>query len=199
VSTFKYAIALTGSIATGKSSTSRLFSSWGFEVIDLDTIAHQMLESQQAQIVRLFGAACIREGCVDRKMLGSIVFADAEKRSMLESLLHPLIYRESVRLAEDLDRKKKPYLVDIPLFFERNSYAISRSIVVYAPKKIQLRRLIEREGYTTKEALQRINAQIDIEEKKKRATYIIDNSGDLEQLEKECLRVRDIILEENWL
>jgi len=199
VSTFTYAIALTGGIATGKSTVSRLFSSWGFEAIDLDEISHLVLESQKEKISALFGTAYIKEGHVDRRALGKTVFADTQKRNMLESLLHPLIHREVTRIAQDLDKRKQPYLVDIPLFFERNSYAIPRSIVVYTLPEIQLQRLVKREGYTTEEALQRINAQIDIEEKKKWATYVIDNSGDLEQLEKECLRVRDVILEENWL
>ncbi len=199
MSRFAYAIALTGSIATGKSTVSRLFASWGFEVIDLDEISHLVLESQREKISALFGAVYIKEGHVDRKALGKTVFVDTQKRNMLESLLHPLIHEEVMRIAQELDKKERPYLVDIPLFFERNSYAIFRSIVVYTPPEIQLQRLIKREGYTTGEALQRINTQIDIEEKKKRATYVIDNSGDLEQLEKECLRVRDVVLEENWL
>jgi len=193
VSVFQYAIALTGGIATGKSSAAKLFGSWGFEIIDLDMIAHKVLDEQQEKISELFGAACVVEGRVDRRALGKQVFADTEKRKKLEALLHPLIRQEAANRASILDASGKPYLVDIPLFFELNSYPITRSILVYAPREIQLQRLMQRDGYSIQEATQRIDAQMNIETKKQQATFVIDNSGDLAQLERECRRVKDII------
>ena len=196
---FAYAVALTGGIATGKSSVAEIFSGKGFEIIDADKIAHQVLDAQAEQIATLFGMAYLTEGRVDRRALGRLVFADAQKRKALESLLHPLIQKEIASLSEMLDRKKSPYLVDIPLFFESDAYPITETIVVYAPKEIQIRRLMQREGYTQEEALQRIAAQMDIEAKKAQATYVIDNSGDRDQLARECQRVRHAILVKNWL
>ena len=199
MSAFVHAIALTGSIATGKSSAAKLFASWGFEIIDLDAVTHQVLDTQREKISALFGTECVTDHGVDRTALGRQVFGDTDKRKCLESLLHPLIRQEAEQRAEKLDQQGKPYLVDIPLFFELESYPIRESIVVYTPREIQLQRLMQREGYTMQEALQRIDAQIDIEEKRKRATYVIDNSGDLAQLERECLRVKDMILAKNAL
>ena len=193
MSIFKYAIALTGGIATGKSSVAKLFNAWGFEIIDLDTVAHQVLDGQQEKISELFGATCITRGRVDRRALGKQIFSDIKKRKKLEALLHPLIRQEAVRKAHILDAFGKPYLVDIPLFFELHSYPIARSIVAYAPRKIQLQRLMRRDEYSTQEAAQRIDAQMSIETKKKQATFVIDNSGDLAQLESECRRIRDLI------
>ncbi len=193
MSIFKYAIALTGSIATGKSSVAKLFDAWGFEIIDLDTVAHQVLDRQQEKISELFGETCITRGRVDRKALGKQIFSDTEKRKKLEALLHPLIRQEAVKKAHILDAFGKPYLVDIPLFFELHSYPIVRSIVVYAPRKIQLQRLMRRDECSTQEATQRIDAQMSIEIKKQQATFVIDNSGDLVQLERECRRVRELI------
>jgi dephospho-CoA kinase len=193
VSVFKYAIALTGGIATGKSSAAKLFGAWGFDIIDLDTIAHRTLDEQQGKISELFGATCITGGRVDRKALGKQVFADTEKRKKLEALLHPLIRQEAVKKAHILDAFGTPYLVDIPLFFELHSYPITRSIVVYTPREIQLQRLMQRDGYSMQEATQRIDAQMNIETKKQQATFVIDNSGDLAQLERECRRVRGLI------
>ena len=109
-------------------------------------------------------------------------------------MLHPLIYVRIVEKAMLLDKRAEPYIVDIPLFFEGGRYAIENVIVVYAKKEQQLKRLIQREGYSEKEALARINAQIDIEEKRKNATYVIDNSGDLKQLQHETERIREEIL-----
>ena len=194
---FRYAIVLTGSISTGKSTVSKLFASLGFHIIDADQIAHQVLDEQNQAIAEMFGKALIHQGKVDRKALGAIVFVDSDKRKKLEALLHPLIYNEIERLSAQQDKLGKPYFIDIPLFFEGGRYPIEKSLVVYATKEQQLERLMNREGYTKEEALNRINTQIPVEEKRKRASYVIDNSGTLTQLEKECERVKEEILNDS--
>ena len=194
---FKYAIALTGSIATGKSSTVKLLEDAGFHIIDADQIAHQILDEQHQSIADLFGETLVSEGKVDRKALGAIVFADSNKRKALEALLHPLIYKEIERLSVEQDKWEKPYFIDIPLFFEGGRYPIEKSLVVYTTEEQQLERLMHREGYTKEEALNRIQTQIPVEEKRKLASYVIDNSGTLTQLEKECERVKREILNDS--
>jgi dephospho-CoA kinase len=194
-----HAITLTGGIATGKSSAGKIFSGYGFEIIDADSIAHQMLDLQAEKIAELFGAAYLLEGKVDRKALGSLVFGEEKKRKALEALLHPLIREEIIWQAKQLDTVGKPYLVDLPLFFESGQYPFPEVIVVYSPRERQLARLIERNGYSVEEAESRLAAQIDIEEKRAKADYLIDNSGDRDQLERECQRVRDLILAKNKL
>jgi len=119
---FNHAIALTGGIATGKSTASSYFRTLGFAVIDADTIAHEVLEDQRSAIGRMFGEAIVSGGRVDRKALGRIVFADAARRRELESLLHPLIQEEIARRASAEDAHGKPYFIDIPLFYERAVY-----------------------------------------------------------------------------
>jgi dephospho-CoA kinase len=197
VMAFQYAIVLTGSIATGKSSTVKLLEASGFHIIDADKIAHKILDEQHEAIAEKFGETLVHEGKVDRKALGAIVFSDKSKRKELEALLHPLIYDEIERLSIEQDRLKKPYFIDIPLFFENKRYPIERSLVVYTTEEQQLERLMQREGYTKEEALNRIHSQIPIEEKRKLATYVIDNSGTLTQLEKECERVKEEILHDS--
>ena len=194
---FKYAIALTGSIATGKSSTVKLLEASGFHIIDADKIAHKILDEQHQAIAEKFGETLVHEGKVDRKALGDIVFSDNTKRKALEALLHPLIYNEIERLSVEQDRLGEPYFIDIPLFFENKRYPIEKSLVVYTTEEQQLERLMQREGYTKEEALNRIQAQIPVEEKRKLATYVIDNSGTLTQLEKECERVKEEILNDS--
>ncbi len=194
---FKHAIALTGSISTGKSTTVKLLEASGFHIIDADTIAHQILNEQHQAIVEMFGEEFVKDAKVDRKALGAVVFSDEEKRKKLEALLHPLIYDEIKRLSMEEDKLEKPYFVDIPLFFESRRYPIERSLVVYATEKQQLERLMSREGYTEEEALKRINTQIPIEQKRKLATYVIDNSGTLTQLGQECERVKKEILNDS--
>ena len=191
---FEYAVALTGGIGTGKSSATMLLSLYGFRFIDADKITHRVLDENLEGITDLFGTEYVAGGKVDRGKLGKLVFADKVKRQDLEALLHPLIYDEIVRLSEEQDAFRKPYIIDIPLFFEGDRYPISQSIVIYAPKEKQLERLMKRDGYSEEEAMRRIDSQMDIEEKRKRAVYVIDNSGDLKQLQRECDRVKDEII-----
>jgi len=191
---FGYAIVLTGGIATGKSTVVKCFLEAGFAVIDADKIAHQLLDEQSEKIAEMFGETLVKEGKVERKALGAIVFSDTVKREKLEALLHPLIYDEIEQQAQMLDGLKMPYIIDIPLFFETERYPIEKSIVVYAKEEQQLERLMRRDGYNIKEARKRIDSQMSIEEKRKRATYVIDNAYDLQQLKDECNRVKEDIL-----
>ena len=192
--TFKYAVVLTGSIATGKSSTAGILKKMGFEIIDADSISHAILNEQHQQVSEIFGEDMVEKGIVNRKALGAIVFADEQKRKSLEQLLHPLIYKRIKVLSENLDAKKLPYLIDIPLFFETNRYPIEKILLVYTPLDIQLKRLMQRDKTQKIDAQKRIDTQISIEEKVKHANYVIDNSGTLAELERECLRVKEEIL-----
>jgi len=191
---FKYAYALTGGIATGKSSVIELLSRSGFRVIDADKVAHEVLDEQSHKISELFGEHFVNDGKVDRKRLGSMVFSDPEKRKVLESLLHPVIYTKIAALSDTLDKRAEPYIVDIPLFYERGRYAIEDVIVVYATKEQQLERLMQRDEHSKEEALARIESQIDIRQKRDNATHVIDNTGNLKQLEFETERIKNKIL-----
>ncbi len=192
---FQNAIVLTGGIATGKSTVSSLMALSGFRIIDADKIAHSVLDNSQEEIARAFGERYIADGRVDRKALGALVFADTQMRKELEKIVHPKIKAEIESQAKKQESFGKPYLIDIPLFFEREGvYNIDKVIVVYAPKELQLERLIKREGLSKTEALQRIDAQLPIEHKREKATFLIDNSKDLHHLQNECERVKKEIL-----
>ena len=191
----KNAIVLTGGIATGKSTASALMQLLGFRVIDADKIAHEVLDNSINDIKRVFGSEYIKQGKVDRKALGALVFANSDKRKELEDIVHPRIKDEILARAKEQEKLNKPYLIDIPLFFEREGvYDIDKSIVVYAPLELQLKRLMQRDSLSKEEAMQRINAQLPIELKKQKATFLIDNTKDLAHLQKECERVKEEIL-----
>ncbi len=192
---FEHAVVLTGGIASGKSTAGALLSMLGFRIIDADAIAHKVLQEQAPCIAELFGREYLdAEGKVDRKALGSLVFADASARRELEAIVHPPIREEIRRQSEEQERFAKPYLIDIPLFYETGDYPVEKVVVVYAPRSTQRERLVQREGLSEAEAEARLDAQLDIEEKRRRATWVIDNSGDLKQLQWECERVREEIL-----
>ncbi len=192
---FEHAIVLTGGIATGKSTVVQFFLEESFYVIDADKIAHLMLDRHQQDIADLFGSEYIVDGKVDRRALGGLIFFNPKEKLRLEKLLHPLIFSEIERLAIQQDKLKKPYIIDIPLFFEsKGRYPIKKSILVYAPKERQLERLMKRDGSNNKEAQQRIDSQLPIEKKRSLSTYLIDNSKDLKNLQHECVRVKEQLL-----
>ncbi|MEK6659756.1 MAG: dephospho-CoA kinase [Campylobacterota bacterium] len=183
---FAYAIALTGGIATGKSTVASLLALNGMRVIDADSISHEILDASIEWVRENFGNEFIKGSKVDRSNLGRLIFSDNEAKKKLESFLHPKIRAEIEQRSIKQDGFKFPYLIDIPLFFENGAYDIKESVVVYTPADIQLERFMKRNGYSKEESIRRIASQMDIEEKKKRATWVIDNSKDLKHLQREC-------------
>jgi len=190
---FRYAIALTGGIATGKSTVASLLALHGLRVIDADAIAHRLLDENSAWVAETFGGHYVQNGKVLRSELGKVIFSETAAKAKLEAYLHPKIREAIEEESERQDRFAFPYLIDIPLYFETQAYPIEDSVVVYTPKPIQLQRFMKRSGFEEAEALRRIESQMDIEEKKKRATWVIDNSGNLKHLQEECERFVETI------
>jgi dephospho-CoA kinase len=128
-----------------------------------------------------------------RSSLGKLIFADASKKRALEEYLHPKIKDAITKESIKQDKLGFAYIIDIPLFFETKNYDIKESVVVYAPKELQLARLMKRDGFSKEEALGRIESQMDLEKKKALATWVIDNSKDLAHLQDECERFVDLL------
>jgi len=183
---FKYAIALTGGIATGKSTVASLLALHGLRVIDADAIAHRLLDENSGWVADTFGPQYVQNGKVLRGELGKVIFSDPEAKAVLEAYIHPRIRQAIEEESERQDAFRFPYLIDIPLYFETQAYPIADCVVVYTPKATQLLRFMKRSGFDEAEALRRIDSQMDIEEKKSRATWVIDNSGNLKHLQAEC-------------
>ena len=186
---FKNAIALTGGISTGKSTVCNLFKLHGFLTIDADLIAHRLLDENSDKIASMFGEKYVENGKVIRKELGKIIFSNEENKLKLEALLHPLIKEEIIKESRIFEEQNKPYFVDIPLFFEKMHYPIPKSLVIYTPKDIQIQRLMKRDNIDENEAKLKISNQMDIEEKKKLADMVIDNSQNLKHLQAEVERI----------
>ena len=186
---FKNAIALTGGISTGKSTVCNLFKLHGFLTIDADLIAHRLLDENSDKIASMFGEKYVENGKVIRKELGKIIFSNEENKLKLEALLHPLIENGIIKESKIFEEQNKPYFVDIPLFFEKMHYPIPKSLVIYTPKDIQIQRLMKRDNIDENEAKLKISNQMDIEEKKKLADMVIDNSQNLKHLQAEVERI----------
>lgn len=189
---------LTGGIATGKTTVANLFREKGIYIIDADLIAREVVKKGMPawrMIKEEFGDEILREdGELDRKKLGSIVFSSKEKIQKLNSIVHPFV-RE--RMMEEIERAismEKNILLDIPLLFENGIHQWLRPVIlVYAPLEVQIERLMKRDGLSREECEKRIRAQMPIEEKKKLADYIIDNSSDISKTKRQVEEVYEKI------
>jgi len=176
-------IGLTGSIASGKSTVSAMLREIGAPVIDADAIVHDLQRPGTPvlqAIAREFGPEVLRaDGSLDRQALGRIVFADAGRRRALEAIVHPAV-RAEIRRQMDLHRQagSPAVVLDIPLLFESGwDRMVDEVWVVYVDAATQKARLIARSGLSPEEAEARIAAQMDLEEKARRADRVIDNRG----------------------
>lgn len=182
---YEHAIVLTGGIATGKSTVSALLKEQGFDIIDADVISKAILPLHVKDVEQLFGSTVVVDGRIDRKALGSLIFNSKTEREKLNAFLHPLIREEILRQSEILEQKQKPYIIDIPLYFESDGYDCKVVVVVYAPIEVQRKRLMIREDFSKEEAQKRIDAQISIEDKRIQADFLINNSFDRKFLDEE--------------
>ena len=176
---FKRGIVVTGGIGTGKSTFITLVKIYGYPVIDADQIARQLFQELKGEIKKRFGTS-------NRRELGKIVFKEVEKLRELERLLQPQIREKILKKAEELEKLGIPYFVDIPLYFEKQNYPeFKKVVVIYAPRSVQIKRVIERDGRSRDEVEAILANQLDIEEKKKKATYLIDNGSSLKKLQQQ--------------
>ena len=179
-------IGVTGGIATGKSTVDRMLEAHGAAVIDADQLARDVVrrgEPALQEVAARFGSDVIQpDGSLDRERLGKIVFADPEARRDLDQITHPRIAELTRdRIAEALASPALLVAVDIPLLFENARESMFEGVLlVYAPREVQIRRLRERNGLDEAAALQRLAAQLPIDEKRERATWIIDNTQGLD-------------------
>ena len=196
-------VGLSGSIATGKSTVSRMFAHLGARVIDADLLAREVVMPGQPAFVRIaeeFGPQIVQEdGSLDRKTLAALVFADAAKRKRLEEITHPAIGARQQRILSVLDEEAFEGVViwDVALLFEGGGVAkMDRVVVVYAHPETERRRLMERDGLSAADASARIASQMPISEKAKLAHHVIDNSGTREETERQVGAVYGALLAE---
>lgn len=179
-------IVLTGSIATGKSQVSNYLKNNGIKVIDADLIARDVANYKivKNKIKREFGDDLYINDQLDRKKLAEIIFSRKIHRQKLNSIMHPEIYKKIKKESESADGL---VFIDIPLLFENEDlnkkYGLDFDEIwlVYVDRETQIKRLMNRDGISREYAEEKINSQISVEEKRKKADVIIDNSGTLEE------------------
>jgi dephospho-CoA kinase len=179
-------IGLTGGVGSGKSTVAAMLRELGAEVLDADEAAHAAYEPGSPgfdAVVREFGRDYVRDGRIDRKKLGELVFHDPDARQRLNAIVHPLVREWMVRrTAEAAERDFAIVVQDVPLLYENGLESLFNSVVlVYVSEELQLERLVEGRGIDADRALAMIAAQMPIEKKRELAHHVIDNSGTIDQ------------------
>ena len=180
-------IGLTGGIACGKSTVSKILRSLGAKVIDADAVAHALSQPKQplydAYVARFGAEILTAQGTLDRAAIGRIIFKDPNVRAEIDALAHPLIQAAVEQQMQAVCRNAPAIVLDVPLLFEAGWEVLTDEVwVVSLPEAAQLMRLMERDpAMTEEEARARIAAQMPLSEKRARADVVIDNSGTKEE------------------
>ena len=178
-------IGLTGGIGTGKSTVSAYLAQKGCKIIDADLISHQMTEAGSPCLAEIRDAFCedvfLRDGNLDRKKVGRLVFADATKKKTLEQIITRRVIEKTLRILQDCRAQQEDLVVlDAPLLFECGMQRYTdETWLVVCRTETRLRRIAARDGLAEEDIQKRIANQMSTEQKEKLADYIIDNSRDL--------------------
>ena len=194
-------IGITGNIGCGKSTAAAILAGFGAHVIDADAVVHRLLDpgsSVYDRVIEAFGQSVTHsDGRINRRALGDVVFADPDKRALLNSLIHPEVLRVILRRIDDLEKEDPDgvAVVDAALLVETGLHEdFETLIVVTCPPEIQVERIMRRDGLGPSEAQSRMAAQMPAEEKAKVADYRIDNSGSKDDTRGQLRRIYDLIL-----
>ncbi len=187
-------IAITGNVATGKSTVCRILKDHGASTLSSDTIIHQLLANDPScieQVISLFGSKVITDKKIDRKKVADIVFSDEEKLKALESLLHPLLLR---RIDEEFKKveaegKEDYFVVELPLVQEIGREKDFDFIVAVVSDNDEAMKRFTQAGFTRNSFLKRNARQWDPEKKAKHADYVIENDGTFEDLKQKILEM----------
>ena len=180
-----YFLGLTGGIASGKSTADEFFKKKKIPIIDSDLIAHKIMEIGQngyKAVVDYFGTDILNDDqTINRRKLGGIVFNDKAKLKKLNELTHPLVHQEiKQQMAQYRANQENLVVIDVPLLFESSFESLCNGVLVISISP----ELMKRNDFTKKEAIVRINNQMPLSEKEKRATYVVANTGTIGDLEK---------------
>lgn len=197
-----YVLALTGGIATGKSTADDFFRKKNIPIIDCDQIAHELMEPGNASwqaIKDHFGMEYLNsDQTINRKKLGQLVFSNKQALSELNQVTHPLIFDKTVAKIKEY-RDFALVILDAPVYFEAGldkKHVTNGVLVITLPEQLQIERLKKRNNLTDQEAIKRINSQIPLVEKEKMANFVVANTGTIKELENKLEQILIKIKEE---
>ena len=191
---FEMIIGITGPIGSGKSTVAKLFSRYHFSRIDADEIAHELLKNSEIKnkIIKEFGNKILdKQKNIDRKKLGSIVFNDNVQLKKLNSIMHTTIIKEIKNKINKTKNKcgdDAKIIIDAPLLFETETEHVADKIIVVKSKKENIFKRLDKKF--SKDQIEKIlKAQMPLEDKIKRADFVIENNDDLKDVEKQVIGV----------
>ena len=187
-------VALTGNIASGKSTVQKILEDKGFKVFDADKIGHKILENEQKTIIDAFSGYDISENNkISRQKLGKLVFENEVLRKKLESIVHPEIEKEILKIFKRYEKEEFVF-VGIPLLYEaKMDNLFDKIIVICTDENLRIKRIIERDNLSKAEAQNRINSQMPQDKKIKLADFVIENNSDYENLKNEVDKILKLI------
>lgn len=192
-------IGLTGGIASGKSTVSKAFTELGINVIDADVIAREVLILYPELLEKIrstFGDHFFKEdGSLDRKALGNYIFKYSSERLKLDNIMLPPIKEEIFKRIDELEKSGiKICIVDAATLIEQGIHKqMDMNILVWVEKNTQIERLRKRDKISIEQAMNRINSQMSLDEKKKHVDFIIDNDKDLEYMKEQVEEILKVI------
>ncbi|WP_456398517.1 dephospho-CoA kinase [Mesoaciditoga sp.] len=176
-------VAITGGIATGKSTVAKFVKEMGYHVIDADKVGHEILKKDDVKelLIKEFGISLNEKNEIDRKTLGKIVFSDRKKLELLNSIIHPRIVSEILKKISQLSKKGvREVFVEAAVLFEMKfDRYVDYVIVTDCSNELRISRLMKRNHISREEAIARLKAQLKREEFLKRANYVINTSKSL--------------------
>lgn len=186
-------VGLTGGIASGKSHVAARLAGAGFRALDLDRVGHEVIAPDgpaYAEVAAAFGSGILgKGGAIDRKALGSLVFADPAARARLNAIVHPRIRAEEARLL-DASRDAPVAVIEAALLVETGQHLrFDRLVVAHCGAEEQQRRLISRDGLDEAAAAVRLRAQMPSDDKRRFAHYVVDTSGSVLETHRDADRV----------
>ena len=193
---------ITGGIGSGKTTVCKMFEKLGIPVYYADDRAKYLMQHEHFlidQIKKNFGEDVYINGTLDRKLLASKVFNDPVKLALLNSLVHPAVFRDTERWMEEQREKKVPYVLkEAALLVETGSYkSLDKLLVVTAPLNTRIERVSERDKIGEEEIMARVKNQLPEDDKVKLASFVITNNGSLKELEQQVLKIHHKMIEEN--
>lgn len=185
-------VGLTGGMGAGKSTVSAYLRDRAIPVVDADQIVHRALAKGGAayrRVVRLFGQSCVGpDGELNRGVLAQAVFSNRRLRKQLESILHPLVFKEIKRRVAA--HRRGLLVLDVPLLFETGlDRWVDHTVTVWAPRSVCLARMTASKRWTRPDAVRRLKAQMSPREKRRRSDFLLDNSGSRRDLYRQIDRL----------
>lgn len=190
-------IGLTGGIASGKSTVSKILRQRGLPVVDADELARDAIlhgSEGYKQVVKTFGMDVLnKDGTLDREALAEIVFTDKSQLEKLENIIHPIVREKTKSLKASLQKQGyKMAFYDVPLLFEKQMESLfDKIVVVYSRMDQQIERLKARNNMTKEQAVNRILNQISMDDKIKKCDFVIDNTSDEKNLDNQVTKLLD--------